>query len=90
MAGDGNFMSAWGGISTLGLGLSLLWTEGVKKRGIKPGKVIRWLSEASAKLAKISDSKGSIAVGKEGDLVVFDPEEQFTVSDFPFHRYSIH
>src|SRR5262245_23431408 len=29
----GNVMTAWGGISTLGLGLSLLWTEG-KKRGV--------------------------------------------------------
>jgi len=81
IAGDGDFVSAWGGISTLGLGLSLLWTEGVKKRGIKPGKVISWLSEASAKLARIADSKGSIAVGKDGDFVVFDPEEQFTITN---------
>ena len=83
ITGDGNFMSAWGGVSTLGLGLSLLWTEGVKKRGIKPGKVIGWLSEGSAKLGRVEASKGSIAVGKDGDLVVFDPEKQFTVGVFP-------
>ena len=30
---SGDIMGAWGGISTLGLGLSLLWTEG-RKRGV--------------------------------------------------------
>ncbi|KAF8335907.1 uncharacterized protein EI90DRAFT_3047499 [Cantharellus anzutake] len=81
-SGDGDFISAWGGISTLGLGLSLLWTEGVRKRQIKPGKVVRWISEASAKHGRINDTKGSIAVGKDGDLVVFDPEEQFMLTPY--------
>lgn len=77
--GDGDFMSAWGGISTLGLGLSLLWTEG-KKRGIKSGVVIRWLTERTAKIASLEKSKGSIRTGMDADLAVFDPSESFTVS----------
>lgn len=75
---DGDFMAAWGGISTLGLGLSLLWTEG-RKRGVKPGVVVSWLTERTAKIASLSESKGAIRPGLDADFVVFDPEESFTV-----------
>lgn len=75
---DGDFMSAWGGISTLGLGLSLLWTEG-KRRGVKPGVLVSWLTEKTAKIASLSAHKGAIAVGMDADFAVFDKDDQFTV-----------
>lgn len=73
----GDIMKAWGGISGLGLGLSLLWTEG-RKRGVALSKIAEWLSKAPARHAGLS-AKGTIEVGKDADLVVFDPEAEFTV-----------
>lgn len=75
---DGDFMLAWGGISTLGLGLSLLWTEG-KRRGIKPGVLISWVTERTAKIAGMSAHKGAIRVGMDADFAVFDSKDAFTV-----------
>jgi allantoinase len=75
---DGDFMRAWGGISTLGLGLSLVWTEG-RKRGVPPGVLVSWLTERTATIGSLSNSKGKIQVGMDADLVVFDPEESFVV-----------
>ena len=73
----GDIMKAWGGISGLGLGLSLLWTEG-RKRGVALSKIAEWLSKTPARHAGLS-AKGTIEVGKDADLVVFDPEAEFTV-----------
>lgn len=43
----GDFGAAWGGISSLQLGLSLVWTEAAK-RGIDLAKVVGWMSSAPA------------------------------------------
>lgn len=75
----GDFMEAWGGVSSLGLGLSLLWTEG-RKRGISLGQIIRWMSVKNAELAGLSDTKGQLKVGYDGDLVIWDPVPEFKVS----------
>lgn len=76
---EGDIMGAWGGISSLGLGLSLLWTEG-KRRGITINQIISWVSRKTAEHAGLSEVKGSIAVGRDGDLVIWDPEAEFKVS----------
>lgn len=76
---SGDVMSAWGGISTLGLGLSLLWTEG-KKRGCTLRQVVDWMSLKTAKHAGLAASKGQLAVGFDGDFVLWDPEASFTVT----------
>ncbi|KLO07349.1 allantoinase [Schizopora paradoxa] len=70
---EGDLMQAWGGISTLGLGLNLLWTE-ARKRGFGIGDVVRWTSQATAKHASLEGRKGFIKVGWDADLVVWDPE----------------
>ncbi|KAI0066435.1 allantoinase [Artomyces pyxidatus] len=76
---EGDIMGAWGGISTLGLGLSLLWTEG-KKRGIPIGKVLEWTSEKTARHAGLHESKGKIAVGYDADLVIWNPKAEYRVA----------
>lgn len=79
---DGDLMQAWGGISTLGLGLSIMWTEG-KKRGIDIATISRWMSENTAKHASMDSSKGKLEVGYDADLIFWDPDTFFTV------RYSL-
>ncbi|VDB85289.1 unnamed protein product [Peniophora sp. CBMAI 1063] len=76
---DGDIMSAWGGISTLGLGLSLLWTE-ASKRGFSIRKVLGWTSGRTATHGGVSERKGKLAVGYDADLVVWDPKAEFTVT----------
>ncbi|KAG2138008.1 hypothetical protein DEU56DRAFT_945809 [Suillus clintonianus] len=81
---EGNIMTAWGGINSLGFGLSLLWTEG-RRRGVSLGQIIRWTSEETVKHAGLSSSKGQLSVGYDGDLVIWDPAAEFKVSKEHFH-----
>ncbi|EIW55433.1 allantoinase [Trametes versicolor FP-101664 SS1] len=76
---EGDIMSAWGGISTLGLGLSLLWTE-ARKRGVGIDKIVDWLCVKTAKHAGLADTKGQLKVGYDADLVIWDPEGQIAVT----------
>ena len=75
----GNFAQAWGGISSLGLALSVVWTE-ARRRGHSLSDLARWMSSAPARLARLESWKGSIAAGQDADLVVFDPEAEWTVA----------
>ncbi|KAL6298879.1 allantoinase [Sparassis latifolia] len=76
---DGDIMRAWGGISTLGLGLSLLWTEG-RRRGVSIGQVVSWVCEKTALHAGLQDRKGRFAVGFDADIIIWDSEAEFTVT----------
>ncbi len=77
-SGSGDFMKAWGGISSLQLGLAAVWTE-ARRRGAAVTDIARWMSAAPARLAGLSDRKGAIAAGRDADLVFWDPDAVFTV-----------
>lgn len=74
----GDFFAAWGGISTVGLGLSILWTEG-QKRGITLPDVVKWCCWNTAKQVGLENQKGALAVGFDGDVAVFDDKGEFVV-----------
>ncbi|CAK9803183.1 Probable allantoinase 1 [Anthophora plagiata] len=74
----GNFLTAWGGISSLQFGLSLLWTA-ARLKGIGLTEVSRLLSAAPAKLCGLDNRKGTIAVNMDADFVIWDPEKKFKV-----------
>jgi allantoinase len=76
---EGDIMNAWGGISTLGLGLSLLWTEG-KRRGVTIGQIVRWTSVQTAEHAGLGSIKGQLKVGYDADLIIWDSEAKYKVS----------
>lgn len=75
---DGDFGDAWGGVSSLSLGLASIWTEG-RTRGADSRQIAEWLSAAPARFAGVSGRKGSIEVGKHADFVLFDPDAKFVV-----------
>ncbi len=82
--GNGDFDVAWGGVSSLQLGLPLVWTE-ARKRGIPLERVLGWMAQAPAALAGLP-RKGRLAVGCDADLVVFAAEETFTVDVNALHH----
>jgi allantoinase len=75
---EGDFSKAWGGVSSLQLGLPVVWT-GAQARGFTLVDVAKWMSRNPAKLAGLADRKGRIASGMDADLVVFDPEAEWIV-----------
>ena len=87
-AGDGDFAEAWGGIASVQLGLPLVWTE-ARGRGIPLARVVEWMSQAPARRVGLN-AKGAIAPGNAADLVVFAPDELFTVdAEALEHRHPI-
>jgi allantoinase len=81
---EGNFRTAWGGISSLSVALPLMWTE-ASKRGFTLLDLVRWMAEAPARLAGSQMRKGRIASGFDADFVVFDPEGKFVVERERLH-----
>ena len=81
----GDFLDAWGGITSLQLSLPAVWTE-AKRRGFSLSHLARWLCEAPARLADLDRQKGTIAPGRDADLVVWNPEAGFKVDPAQLHH----
>jgi len=74
---SGNFGAAWGGISSVQLSLSIIWT-GARRRRYSLATVAAWMSEGPARLAGLR-RKGKIAPGFDADFCVLSPDESFVV-----------
>ena len=74
----GDFCGAWGGIASLSLGLSSVWHK-AHARGVSLEMIVRNMTEKPARLAGLHGSKGTIAKGRDADLVAFDPNESHVV-----------
>lgn len=86
---QGDFIGAWGGIASLQLGLSTIWTA-ASARGHVLGDLARWMSASPARLAGLDTRKGSIEVGKDADLTFFDPDASWVIEPSMIrHRHAL-
>jgi allantoinase len=82
---DGDFGTAWGGISSLQLGLPAVWSE-ARRRGHTLDDIARWMSSGPARLAGLQGRKGAVAPGHDADFAVLDPDAAFTVDPGQLHH----
>ncbi|HEU5356756.1 MAG TPA: allantoinase AllB [Actinocrinis sp.] len=84
----GDFATAWGGIASVQLGLPVVWTE-ARRRGWALERVAESMASRTADFVGLPH-KGRIAVGCDADLVVFDPDAEFTVDGAALeHRHPL-
>jgi allantoinase len=86
---DGDFLKAWGGISSLQLRLPVMWTE-ANARGFTINQLEDWLCAAPARQVGLVERKGSISIGRDADIVIWDPQREFRVTpELIQHRHKL-
>ncbi|KAJ5499665.1 Amidohydrolase 1 [Penicillium expansum] len=86
---SGNFFSAWGGISSVGLGLPILWTDLSRRKGLTSSPedentknalqdVVRLCCANTAAQVGLQSHKGDLVVGFDADICVFDDSAEWT------------
>jgi dihydropyrimidinase len=65
--------------------LSLVYTGGVHGGHFSPNRFVQLVSTAPAKLFGLYPRKGTVAVGSDADLVVFDPNKEAVISAQTHH-----
>ncbi|SPQ24815.1 ec7fddb4-bd94-4eb9-a491-9aec9ddaa693 [Thermothielavioides terrestris] len=79
---QGDFFAAWGGISSVGLGLPILHTAAAAAAAdgaLSVVDIVRLCSQATAKQVGLAHRKGGIRAGMDADLCVFDDADVWTL-----------
>jgi dihydropyrimidinase len=83
--GIGDFSKIPNGAPGVETRLMLLYDGGVRQRRISLNRFVQLVSTAPAKLFGLFPKKGTVAVGSDADLVLFDPNAQQTLSYRTLH-----
>ncbi|MFJ7975203.1 dihydropyrimidinase [Peribacillus sp. NPDC096379] len=83
--GKGDFSKIPNGGPIIEDRVSILFSEGVKKGRISLNQFVDLVSTRSAKLFGLYPRKGTIAVGVDADIVIFDPTVERTISQETHH-----
>jgi dihydropyrimidinase len=79
-AGKDDFTKIPNGCGGVEERLAVIWDEGVNTGRLTPSEFVAITSANTAKLFNIYPQKGSVSVGADADLVVWDPEGTKTLS----------
>ena len=85
MMGAADFSKIPNGHPAIENRMELLWSEGVGKGNISANKYVEVTSTNPAKIFGMYPQKGCIAVGSDADIVIFDPNEEHTISAETHH-----
>jgi dihydropyrimidinase len=83
--GKDSFAKIPNGMPGIETRLYLLWDGGVKKGRISMNRFVEITSTAPAKIFGLYPKKGTIAVGADADLLVWDGEKKHTLSQKTLH-----
>jgi allantoinase len=72
---SGDFTKAWGGVASLQVGLSVIWTAAAA-RGLSLRDVVNWMCTRPARMVGLDGRKGALAPGYDADFVLFDPDSE--------------
>ncbi|OHE95081.1 allantoinase [Colletotrichum orchidophilum] len=82
----GDFFAAWGGISSVGLGLPIVYSAAAARiaaegEGAAPSivDIVRFCSQSTAKQVGLAHRKGALKVGMDADICVFDDADAWTL-----------
>lgn len=87
---NGNFFSAWGGISSVGLGLPILWSEVSRRKDLSSAPddentrnalqdIVKLCCANTAAQVGLQTHKGDLRVGFDADICVFDDAAEWVV-----------
>lgn len=83
--GKDDFSKIPNGMPTIEDRFSIVFSEGVKKGRITLNQFVDIVSTRTAKLFGLFPQKGTIAVGSDADIVIFDPNVERTISAKTHH-----
>lgn len=83
--GKDNFAKIPNGHPAIEHRVEFMYSEGVKKGKISLNKFVEVCSTNAAKIFGMYPKKGTIAIGSDADLVIFDPNKNHTVSAKTHH-----
>ncbi|KAL2268304.1 hypothetical protein VTJ83DRAFT_3150 [Remersonia thermophila] len=80
----GDFLAAWGGISSVGLGLPILYTAASERAGRGDAAptivdIVRMCSQETARQVGLAHRKGGLRAGMDADVCIFDDEDVWTL-----------
>lgn len=76
----GDFFSSWGGISSVGLGLPILWTTAQSRSpSLSIVDIVRLCAVNTAQQVGLGHQKGALRPGLDADICVFDDTAPFVV-----------
>lgn len=81
----GNFLDLPYGLPGVETALPLMFSEGVIKRHLPAGLLVKLLSENPAKIYGLFPKKGALQIGSDADIVILDPNEEWTISASNLH-----